>query len=87
MPDTINSHICLMLRVYTNFYQAVKYGQQRNHILQDLIGLEIKISMKASKTKNRFETGFNRFAKKLVLTSLPSIHWIRSPCHLVLSTR
>jgi len=33
----------------------VKYGWQRNHILQDLTGLEIQNSMKTSKTKNRFE--------------------------------
>jgi len=32
----------------------VKYGRQRNHILEDLTGLEIQISMKASKTENRF---------------------------------
>jgi len=37
----INAHICLMLTVYESFHQTVKYGQQRNHILQDLIGLEI----------------------------------------------
>jgi len=30
-----------MLSVYDSFHQAVKYGQQRNHILQDLTGLEI----------------------------------------------
>jgi len=48
----------------------VKYGRQRNHILQDLTGLEIWISMKGSKTKNRLETPENRFAKKAVLTSL-----------------
>jgi len=47
-----------MLRVYKSFHQTVKYGQQRNPVLQDLTGLEIKISMKVSKTKNRFQTGF-----------------------------
>jgi len=46
----INSHICLMLSVYKSFHQTVTYRRQRNHILQDLNGLEIKISMKASKT-------------------------------------
>jgi len=36
----------------------VKYGWQRNHILQDLTGLEIQNSMKTSKTKNRFKPVF-----------------------------
>jgi len=27
--------------VYKGFHQTVKYGQQRNHILQDLTGFEI----------------------------------------------
>jgi len=40
MPDKINSNICLMLSVNKNFHQTVKYGHQRNHILQDLTGLE-----------------------------------------------
>ena len=31
-----NSHICLTLNVYNIFHQTVR----RNHILQDLIGLE-----------------------------------------------
>ena len=52
MPDKISSHNCLML---SRFHQMVKYGWQRNHILQDLTGLEIQNSMKTSKTKNRFE--------------------------------
>jgi len=52
-----------MLSFYKHFHQTVKYGCQRNHILQDLTGLEIRISMKTSKTENRF-------AKKTVLTSL-----------------
>jgi len=29
------------LSVYKSFHQAVKYGPQRNHILQDLTGFEI----------------------------------------------
>src|SRR6218665_405624 len=29
MSDQINSHICLMLSVYKNFHQTVKYGLQR----------------------------------------------------------
>jgi len=41
MSGKINSHICLMLSVYKSFRQTVKYGCQRNHILQDLTGLEI----------------------------------------------
>ena len=41
MLGKINSHICLMLSVYKTFHQTVKYGHQRNKILQDLIGLEI----------------------------------------------
>jgi len=44
--------ICLMLSVYESFHQEVKYGCERNHILQDLTGLEIYISMKASKNRN-----------------------------------
>jgi len=39
MSDKINSHIYLMLNVYNSFPQMVKYGGQRNHILQDLTGL------------------------------------------------
>jgi len=58
MSDQINLHICLMFECLQKFHQIVKYGWQRNHILQDLTGLEIKISMKASKTQNWFETGF-----------------------------
>ena len=34
MSDKINSHICLMLSVYKCFHQMVKYGHQRNHVLQ-----------------------------------------------------
>jgi len=49
-----------MLSVYKSFYQMVKFASQRNHVLQDLTWLEIKISMKASKTKNRFEIGFQQ---------------------------
>jgi len=30
-----------MLSVYKGFHETVKYGQQRNHILQDLTLLEI----------------------------------------------
>jgi len=60
MSDKINSHICLMLSVYKSFHQTVKYGWQRNHILQDLTGPEILIYMKASKTKNRCETGLQK---------------------------
>jgi len=30
-----------MLSVYESFHQMVKYGQQRNHIFQDLTGLDI----------------------------------------------
>jgi len=41
MSDKINSTIYLMLSVYKSFHQMVKYAQQRNHILQDLTGLEI----------------------------------------------
>jgi len=41
MSDEINSHICLTLSIYKIFHQTVKYGKQRNHILQDLTGLEI----------------------------------------------
>jgi len=41
MSDKINSHIGLQLSVHKNFHQTVKYGCQRNHILQDLTELEI----------------------------------------------
>jgi len=41
MSDKINSYICLILSVYKSFHQTVKYGHQRNHIVQDLTGLEI----------------------------------------------
>ena len=45
MSGKINSHmyiiICLMLSVYKSFHQMVKYGRQRNHILQNLTGVEI----------------------------------------------
>jgi len=37
----INSQICLIMSIYESFHQKVKYGWQRNHILQDLTGLEI----------------------------------------------
>jgi len=47
----------LMLSVYKCFPSMVKYGWQRNHILQDLTGLEIYISMKAIKTD--FKPVFN----------------------------
>jgi len=58
MSVKINSHICLMLSDCKKFHQMVKYGRQRNYILQDLTGLEIEISIKASITENRFETDF-----------------------------
>jgi len=32
MSDKINSHISLMLSVYTNFHQTVKYGGHINQI-------------------------------------------------------
>jgi len=60
MSGKINSNFCLMLSVYKSFLQMVKYGQQRNHTLQDLTGLENKIYLKASKTENRFQTGFQQ---------------------------
>ena len=59
MPGKIISNICLMLSVYKS-YQMVKYGRQRNQILQDLTGLEIQVSMKASKIKTRFKTCFQQ---------------------------
>jgi len=36
MSDEIKSYICLVFSVYKSFHQTVKYGHQRNHILQDL---------------------------------------------------
>jgi len=41
MSDKINSQIGLISSVSKSFHQAVKYGRQRNHIVQDLTGLEI----------------------------------------------
>jgi len=49
-----------MLSVYNSYHQTVIYVQQRNHILLDLTGLEIQISMKACKTENWFQTGFQQ---------------------------
>jgi len=43
----------------------VKYDRQTNHILQDFTGLEIKISTKARKTRNRFQTGFQQLKSGL----------------------
>jgi len=60
MSDNINSHSPLMLSVYKSFHETVKYGRQRNHILQDWTGLETKISTKASKTENWLGTGFQQ---------------------------
>jgi len=40
MSGKINTHFCLMLSVSESFHQTVKYGWQKNHILQDLTGLE-----------------------------------------------
>ena len=42
-----------MFSVYDSFHLIVKYGRQRNPMLQDLTGLEILISMKSSETENR----------------------------------
>ena len=36
MSDKINSHICLVMSVYKSFHQTVKYGRQKNRILQAL---------------------------------------------------
>jgi len=53
-----------LFSVYESFHQTVKYDRQRNQILQDLTGLEIKFCMKASKIENLFPTGFQiQFAK------------------------
>jgi len=54
MSDKIHSRIRLMLSVYKILHQTVNYVCQRNHMLQDLIGLEIWISIKANKTESRF---------------------------------
>jgi len=51
MSDKIKSLIYLMLSVYKSFHQTLNYGRHRNRILQDLTGLEILISMNASKIK------------------------------------
>jgi len=64
-----------MLSVYKSYHQTVKYGRQRNQILQDLTLLEIQISVKASKTENRFETSFQQPNKKTVLKSLNILHY------------
>src|SRR6218665_1105552 len=80
MSGQINSNICLsnvkhlMLSVYKSYHQTVKYGKQRNCILQDLTRLEIQISKKVSKTENLFETVFQQpksgLQKEPILTSL-----------------
>ena len=57
MAGEINSNICVMLSFYKSYHQTDKYGWKRNHILQDLTGLEIQIS---SKTENQFETSFQQ---------------------------
>ena len=77
MSEKINSHICLMLSVYKSFHQMVKYGRQRNHILQDLTELEISISLKASKNENPFSTTKNRFAKETGI-DIPNINQSQS---------
>ena len=51
MSNKINLHVCLMFSVYKGFHQTVKYGSLRNHILQDLTWLEIKISIRPVKPK------------------------------------
>jgi len=77
MLGKINSHICLMLSAYESFHQTVKYGRQR--ILKDLTGLETLISMKASKTKNRYPTGFQQpksgLQKNGINIPSPNISW------------
>jgi len=75
MSGKINLHICLMLIVYKS-YQTVKYGWHRNHILQDLTGLEIWISMKASKTKSWFETGFQQLKSGLQKKDINLPSWL-----------
>jgi len=57
------------------FIKRSNNGRQRKHtVLQDLTGLEIYISMKASNTENRIQTGFQQpkssLRKKPVLTYL-----------------
>jgi len=50
----------------------VKYGWQRNYMLQDLTGLEILISKKASKTKNWFASNRKQVCQKSGV-SIPSL--------------
>jgi len=61
-----------MFSVYKTFQQTVKCSHQGNHKLQHLTGLEIYISIKASKTEIQFETGFQQpetsLPKRPVLT-------------------
>jgi|SRR6218665_2609909 len=82
MSGKINSNICLMLSVYKSYHQTLKYGPPKNQIVQELTGLEIQISMKASKTKNWFQTGFQQpksgLQKRTVLTSL-----VTTPCKML----
>ena len=59
----------------------VKQGRQRNHILQDLIGLEIQISMKASKTENQIEAGFQQLKSGLQKNSVLTSHHLRIYIH------
>jgi len=67
-----------MLSVYENFHETLKHARQGYHILQDLTGPEIEIFMKASKTENWFQTGFQQPKPSLqntVLTSLAACKW------------
>jgi len=64
-----------MLSCLQKFSLNEKYGWQRNCILQDFTGLEILISMKANKTKNRFQTGFNN---QNPVCKIPSINLHKS---------
>ena len=54
-----------MSSVYESFSRTLKYGRQRNHILEDLTGLEILISMKTSETKKWFKTCFQQSKSSL----------------------
>jgi len=50
--------------------KAVKYGCQRNCILQDLAWLETCISIKAGKTETGFQQLKTDLLKNMLLTSL-----------------
>ena len=59
-----------MLNAYNSFHQTVKYGNQRNPILQDLTWIEIKFLRRLVKLKTDFQQPQTGLPKKPALASL-----------------